>query len=197
MVVMSRISQYIAVLIPIILIISCGSQNADRGRSEVALRQGQSIDSIISHIWKEYQTINSDTSLKSKQIDLVGLSTEGGELIALVDGIDLRKAKVTFYGEMGKRIDEYYFENGSLFFLFQQVLSYDKPVYLEGSKIISTEEDRYYFHEDLLIRWIDRKNDIVDPNSEEAIKKVEGIYELVTTIKEAVLSNQNEVVVDE
>lgn len=127
------------------------------------------IEKVIKNIREEYKKINSDTNLIVIEKDLTGLSTEGGVLFSYYDKAGLRKAVLTFYGEMGKRIDEYYFKDGKLIFLFKQEFHYNQPIYIEdGFKIERTEENRYYFCDEKLVRWIDDEKAMRDVRTDES-----------------------------
>ena len=90
-------------------------------------------------------------------------STEGGELEGYFINGELKKIVVSYYGEMGKLFEEYYFWNNKLFFVFTQDYLYDMPMYMDGSKVEKIDENRYYFSAGKLIRWL-------DPNKEKATK---------------------------
>lgn len=127
------------------------------------------IENVIKNIREEYKKINSDTNLIVIEKDLTGLSTEGGVLFSYYDKTGLRKAVLTFYGEMGKSIDEYYFKDGKLIFLFKQKFYYNQPIYFEdGFKVERTEENRYYFCNEKLVRWIDAEKAMRDVYTDES-----------------------------
>ncbi|HEY8421370.1 MAG TPA: hypothetical protein VIL05_06495 [Thermoclostridium sp.] len=94
--------------------------------------------------------------------DLEGQSTEGGTIQKYYDGNNLRKAVLIYYGENGKATYEYYFLEGQLFFCFERVEEYKRPIYADSkSKAGKVSENRYYFHNLSLIRWIDANGKIV------------------------------------
>jgi antitoxin component YwqK of YwqJK toxin-antitoxin module len=111
---------------------------------------------------------------------LSGYSTEGGEVTVYRDAkTDIRLIKVKLYFESGKVIGEYYYQNGSLIFAFYEAHHYNVPFYVtsETAKEIGSEafdpkktkisEDRYYFNNGKMIRWLDENNKEVNANSEE------------------------------
>ena len=125
-----------------------------------------SIEAQIIIIRKECNKINSDTSkFHVVNEDLDDQSTEGGEIKKYYENKSLRKAQVIFYGETGKAIIEYYFLHREVLFLFRRTYYYNIPMYLKGSKISKTEEERFYFNNQKLIRWI-------DPSGKTAPKKL-------------------------
>lgn len=130
-----------------------------------------SINVIISEIRKEYININSDTNLIVIEKDLTGISTEGGTQFNYYDKTELRKSFLNFYGEMGKKVEEYYFKDGRLFFLFKQEFYYNQPIYVqEGFEVEKIEENRYYFDNDNLVRWIDNYKTLRDVSNEDSKK---------------------------
>ncbi|WP_271769914.1 hypothetical protein [Aquimarina algiphila] len=117
---------------------------------------------IISDIREKFGAINYNiNSYKKVKKDLSGESTEGGELEGYFKNVELKKIITSYYGEMGKLIEEYYLWNDQLFFVFTQAYSYNMPMYMEDSKVIKINENRYYFYNDKLIRWLDSQKEKV------------------------------------
>jgi len=84
--------------------------------------------------------------------DLPGESAEGGELTAWFRDRSVTKLSATFYGETGKALEEYYFWDSELIFIFRVESHYTKPM----SGVVKTKtEDRFYFADGKLIRWLD------------------------------------------
>jgi hypothetical protein len=129
--------------------------------------QAQNEEEIVKDIREKFTTVN--TNLKSyevKEYDLSGESTEGGALTAYsVDGnIVLLRAK--YFGEMGNTTEEYYFYNNELYFSYWLTENYDMPVYMADAKVISKDEDRYYFNKQKMIRWLGKDKVKKDKNSQ-------------------------------
>lgn len=120
---------------------------------------------IISDIKKQYLEINSNLSKYTKQEKkILGKSTEGGTIVSYFEKYNLKKIIVTQYGEMGKSISEYYYKNDLIFVLIAEYL-YDKPIYYKDIHIVSKNENRYYFFDDSLIKWINKERRVINPNS--------------------------------
>jgi hypothetical protein len=136
----------------------------------------QTTDSIIKDIRAKYKNIRDNFSTyDTTTAEILGESTEGGQAVAFYDGDAIKLIKVTWFGEMGKRKTEYYFDNGQLFFAFDAVYEYNRPIYWDEkvakeygdsevfddskTKII---ENRYYFNDGQLIRWLDKDKEEVD-----------------------------------
>jgi hypothetical protein len=111
------------------------------------------VEEKVKNIRAHYEEIETDlkrcTEVKS---DLPDESTEGGELTAYFSGQSLRKLIAKFYGETGQAIEEYYFWNERPIFVLRVESHYNKP--LSGIAKSKTEE-RFYFADGVLIRWLD------------------------------------------
>ena len=84
---------------------------------------GDPIESIRQHYASINQNVNRYRRVKK---NLSGFSAEGGELLAYFHGPSVMKMVATFFGESGRAVEEYYFWNGTLIFVFQTDNRYDK-----------------------------------------------------------------------
>lgn len=138
-------------------------------------------EELIADIRKKFGEINQNSaSYETRSTELTAESTEGGELKSFYQNGELKKAVASYFGEMGKLTEEYYFSEGQVFFIFTQQYTYDKPITVEGSKVTKTDENRYYFHDHKLIRWLDPKKEKVDKSNfnqqeSEILQKVEAL----------------------
>ncbi|HEX5703596.1 MAG TPA: hypothetical protein VFX97_10395 [Pyrinomonadaceae bacterium] len=113
--------------------------------------QAQGTDPIQT-IRQQYAAINRGAArYKKVKKELLGFSAEGGELVAFTRGPSIVKITATFYGEMGRATDEFYYANDKLIFIFRKHSHYNRPL---TGKVVRTTENRYYFKDDKLIRWI-------------------------------------------
>ena len=71
-------------------------------------------------------------------------------------------------GESGKAVEEYYYRDGKLIFVYRKESTYDQPL---SGKLVSTKENRFYFTNDKLIRWIDENGKQVATDSSEYQEK--------------------------
>ena len=107
----------------------------------------------ITSIRQHYAQINRNGARYRKvKKDLSGFSAEGGTLVAYFDGPKIMKIAATFYGETGRTSEEYYYWNGKLIFVLRRESRYSKPM---SGKVVATKENRFYFKDAKLIRWID------------------------------------------
>lgn len=114
---------------------------------------------------EHYASINKNVPLYRRvKKKLAGFSGEGGELVAYFHGPSVMKMVATFFGETGKAIEEYYFWNGQLIFVFRTDHSYDKPL---TGKVVKKTESRFYFKDDKLIRWLEENGKEVPSDSTE------------------------------
>jgi hypothetical protein len=84
--------------------------------------------------------------------DLPGESAEGGELMAWFRDRSVAKLSATFFGETGKAVEEYYFWDSELIFVFRVEWHYTKPI---SGVVKSKTEERFYFSDSKLIRGLD------------------------------------------
>ena len=126
-------------------------------------------DAAIETIRQHYAAINKNVPLYRRvKKDLPGYSEEGGELIAYFHGPTIMKIAATFFGETGRSAEEYYYWDGKLIFVFRREARYDKPL---SGKIVATKENRLYFKDDKMIRWIDENGKEVAAGSTEFADK--------------------------
>jgi hypothetical protein len=139
-----------------------------------SVSQAQSENSI-NNTRRQYAAINKRSSrFKKVKKELSGFSLEGGQLIAYSDGPAIVKLVATHYGEMGRTAEEYYYSNGKLIFVFEKVSHYNRPM---SGKVVRTVENRYYFDNDQMIRWIDENGKQANTSSEEFRSKQKDLLE--------------------
>lgn len=134
----------------------------------------QANELAISHIRLEYKTIRDALpTLKKQTIELPDYSTDGGEATAYRDGHNnIRLIRVELYGESGKEFEEYYYQGKILFFAFYESHRYNVPYYVTeemakdaggiafDARKTKIAQDRYYFDNGKMIRWIKEKREI-------------------------------------
>jgi len=119
--------------------------------SVFALTPPQS-ETDIQSIRQSYAAINRKQSRYRKvKKDLSGFSAEGGVLIAYFEGQNIVKMLATYYGEMGRTSEEFYYRDGKLIFVLRTEMNYKRPL---SGKVVSTRLNRLYFQDDKLIRWM-------------------------------------------
>jgi hypothetical protein len=129
------------------LLVSSGWANAPRAASAGSSQREDSISSIR----RRYAVINKNLArYRAVKKELSGFSTEGGELTAYFEGSDLVKIAATFNGETNSWFEEFYYLKGKLMFVFRRQEIYDEP----RAKVVKTKENRFYFKDDELIRWV-------------------------------------------
>ncbi|HYJ87256.1 MAG TPA: hypothetical protein VEW46_14440 [Pyrinomonadaceae bacterium] len=152
-------------VLSLILIVACSSYALGHAQSE----------SSITNIRRQYAAINKRTSrFKKVKKELSGFSLEGGQLIVYFDGPAIVKLVATHYGEMGRTSEEYYYLDGKLIFVFEKVSHYNKPM---SGKVVRTVENRYYFDNDQMIRWLDQNQKQGDSTGEEFRSKQKDLLE--------------------
>jgi hypothetical protein len=105
----------------------------------------------ISSIRGRYAAVNKNLAkYKVVKKELSGFSTEGGELTAYFDGPQIVKITTTNNGETNSFFEEFYYSDEKLIFVYRKQEIYDEPM----SKVIKTKENRFYFGDGELIRWV-------------------------------------------
>jgi len=115
----------------------------------------QTEEELITSIRERFTTINSNLeSYETIEKDIEGEAAEGAYIKAYhIDGV-IVLLQCVFYGEMGNLKEDYYYDDGNLFFVYTIEEKYDMPTYLEDAKVVTTEENRYYLNNGLMIRWL-------------------------------------------
>lgn len=118
-------------------------------------RQAAAVDSLeaaIGRIRQRYAEIQRGLPrYRCRTLSLDGFSAEGGELQACYDGAALRKLTARYFGESGRAEEQYFVWGDHVDFVFRQTERYTAP--LSGS-VAAREEQRFYFVEGRLVRWI-------------------------------------------
>jgi hypothetical protein len=148
-----------------VLFISGGSLKSSATQSAANLPATD----LISSIRKRYALINKSLPKYRKvKKELSGFSTEGGELAAYFDGKAIVKIATVNQGETGKSVEDFYYWDEKLIFVFRKEDKYDAPF---SGKVTRTTENRFYFSDGKLIRWIDENAKQVAPGASEYLKK--------------------------
>lgn len=143
---------------------------------------GDSTEFWIKKINTEYININKDSSkFRLEQKSITGQSSEGGALEKFYDGKILRKVVLTLYGETGKLVCEYYFLNQQVILIYDKTVTYKSPIYMEKPVVKSREENKFYFKDQRLIRWIG--NDSKVPDGVLYLEKEEQLLEDLEIIR--------------
>ncbi len=136
----------------------------------------QNNDSLVKDIQEKYKVIKEDiASYVATMIEIWDESAEGGQAMAYYGNSDLKMIEVIWLGETGKKIIEYYLDNGKLIFVFDQEFNYNRPIYWDKKTAeengddevfdhikTTVKEDRYYFHEEKLFLWLDNDKKEID-----------------------------------
>lgn len=118
----------------------------------------------IQVIRQRFGQINGNLARYRKvKKELSGFSAEGGQMVAYFHGPSIVKIATTYFGEMGKATEEYYYWEGKLIFVFRTDHQYDKPL---SGKVVQKTENRFYFKGDKLIRWLDENSKQVAENND-------------------------------
>ncbi|HEY8916284.1 MAG TPA: hypothetical protein VIM87_07585 [Chitinophaga sp.] len=100
--------------------------------------------------------------------DIIDGMGEGGNIVGYLYKDSVKLVIETNYWESGKERTEYYYDKGAPIFVYNLKYHYKRPIYDSAfnSNEYVLEEERYYFNNKKMIKWIDnKKNNIVSTNS--------------------------------
>ncbi len=137
------------------------------------------LQSDILFIRGEYQAIRDALPrLATETAEIVDFSTEGGEAKAFRDHDgQIRLIELELYFDTGMTREAFYFSEGSLIFVLRARHQYNAPFYIDqelseelGTNAFDADkttrsEDRFYFREDRMIRWLDNDRNAMTPES--------------------------------
>ena len=145
----------------------------------------------IQTIRQQYAAINKGARrYKKVKKELSGFSLEGGELFAYFDGPAIVKIVANHFGESGKASEEYYYANGKLIFVLRKDYRYSQPM---SGKVVSTRENRFYFQNDRLIRWLSEDGKQVGTASDEFKQKQDEYLDSSSKFLSGALSKSSKI----
>ena len=128
------------------------------------------IDAYVAQVDRELPTYRCRT------LELWGYSAEGGELRACSVDDELRFLHARYLGETGRAEDHFYFQDDELVFVFGSGEPYTTPL----SGVARTrEEERLWFADGQLVRWIGPDGAAPPPSSAEAREQAAEYQALV------------------
>jgi hypothetical protein len=152
----------------------------------------QADDSAINSIRNEYQLIQQSLpTFKTETVELEDYALEGADAKAYRDKTgNIRLIKADLFHESGKEFNNFYYQNGKLIFALYITHRYNQHTGItpeiakrEGidhaydpKKTLITE-DRYYFSNNRMVRWIDENKKEVSLDSKEFKDNEEGVME--------------------
>lgn len=132
------------------------------------------VDDGVGEIHQELKRIRSHLSdMESTERILLGISAEGASVIAYRENGAIRKIAVEALGETGKYLADFYFKDRRFFFSHVRIIDYGGNIMeaLEDKELRKdvVEEDRFFFADDKLIRWLKFEKQILpsDPRYQE------------------------------
>lgn len=128
-----------------------------------------SVEDKVKVIRAHYAEIERDLKdCRQVKRDLPEESTEGGQLTAYLKDSSVRKLSANFFGEMGRTLMEYYFWDSQLIFVLRVESRYTKIL---SGVVKSKTEERFYFADGSLIRWLDAEKKDVTASAEKAARE--------------------------
>lgn len=146
---------------------------------------------ILKDIRDKYQEINAGRPTYRKVwADAPGATTEDGELIGYFLKDSIRLIEECLYGEMGKSQTFIYYDKGTPVFILQQESTYNVPYYDStfNSRLTKVAEDRSYFYQGKMIRWIDAKKKVFSTRDKAYVENEAGALSLAKELYNQVLA---------
>ena len=132
---------------------------------------------------------------ETEERDSVLTSSQGGTDLAYYDMSnalsheymrELKKIETTLYGETGKTVMDFYYDESGLIYISEESTSYSTSIYDENfdqSKSTITVES-FYFNQGTMFTWIDPQGGFVNPQSPEFKGKEEDWMKVEQTLTE-------------
>ncbi len=140
------------------IILSCSENIPPKQEKPVSKPPSKTEREIIEDIRKEFTLINNNTTnYRRVEKTLLAYEDGGKDLEAYFEGNKIRKIVYKGYGFTIQAVEEYYYwSSGSLFFVFKKEERYEPiPPDFIDTELAEVKENRYYFHNNKLIRWLD------------------------------------------
>lgn len=150
----------------------------------------QRTEAAVKKIRQRYDYIQKNVrSYNTLRTDVWGSSTEGGEVLGYYDkNKKLVLMDEWLFGETFKANVKYYLDNEKVVFVLETRYNYNRPVYYDRAVAKANndtaffdaaktriEENRYYFDNKMLIRWLNEEKKEVDPQSPDFLTNEKGI----------------------
>jgi len=129
----------------------------------------QKTEGLISKFDKNQKAVRDSLAGYDTVFRAIGdKSAEGGELIGYFKNNKLALMQVSYFGETGKRITEYYYMDDLLYLVEDTYFKYNRPIYwdaekareqgdsviFDSAKTEIDEHDKYYFRGSDMIEWL-------------------------------------------
>ena len=136
-------------------------------------------EDIIKQIRQQFKTINDENKSYASEKQIIETEDAGVEqtLTTFFKGKQLMKIEVKFLGDMAESSNHYYYWNNQLFFIYSTNTYH---AYNDGNIETTTNENRYYFDKNKLIRWLDSEKKQREKNSDEYKEKEKEWLEQAT-----------------
>ncbi|MEN8124141.1 MAG: hypothetical protein ABFR32_03350 [Bacteroidota bacterium] len=159
----------------------------------------QNTDLLVKDIISKSKIIKDNIDIYDNKItQVLNESTEGGMATAYCDKAELKLIQIIWFGEIGKNIIEYYFDQDQLIFVSTQDFNYNRPIYFDQKtpkNIVVNEvydpdkttvkENRFYFNNEKLFLWYNNDKQEIDITLEQNVIKGEKLLVDANRRKEA------------
>jgi len=159
---------------------SLASSGASAKPPAAPVARSRTISPDVAEIKKRFADIEKQRP-KLKKLDAVSpwYTTEGDAMTVIYDGSDIKIIEGRLYGEMYRAELEYYYDDEKLYFAHTKMISYNRHIMdSEAGPLKETpEEDRLYFKDGALVRWLGPKNKEMPVTGPDAEAKAREIHD--------------------
>jgi len=144
----------------------------------------------IKQIREWYAQINEKIkNLVPIKYDMSYQTTEGGTLSVYYYDSEIILLEAEFYGETGNYKSYHYFKDSNVFFIFTVKQLYSAQINAPNNSVATNEENRYYFWDKKMIRWLDPQKNKVSKDSEAFKKEEIKILEYTQQLENITIQN--------
>lgn len=146
-------------------------------------------DVVLKHIREQYQTVNAHIGQYRKtEVNMEGISAEGAVLEGYYAGDTLKLLVHDVYGEMYRWRLEIYYEAEKPIFCYRRQYKYAVPIYEStfAADKVTVDEDRAYFKDGKMIRWIDDKNKTFQQRNDLFVKTEKDYLKTAVTLRKVI-----------
>lgn len=142
--------------------------------------------SSYEEIDEKIKDINLNNEYKVYTGNSARYSSEGAKYYATYDGSVMMKLEIWLYGEMGKALYMYYYDEGELIHTNSVIWEYNKPMYMDDFEEGNPIREKFYFKDGKMVKWEEYIRDDVSRCSDEYGDQEEFLLEQSKELKESI-----------
>ena len=122
---------------------------------------------------------NVKENLKTLEIELNDISSQGGNLIAKYDNKNhIKYIESNIYGELGKIFYEYYIINKNVVYIIEDKIQYNKSIYEKDFQTESEQINKYIIYQNNIYKYVS-EGKMEEKKGQELIKDFKSFISLI------------------